>query len=104
MLATRLTDLFPRWVHPNMFAFLCPHCGDVFLTCKNIPMDHDTQYELFDRVFYTPYPGTIVVGCKESYSWVWQNAHDFEQITVTPSLDASASGHWHGFISAGAIA
>lgn len=86
-----------------MFAFLCPHCREVFLTCKNVPMDHNTQYELFDRLFYTPHPGTIVVGCKGDYSWTWESAHDFERITVTPSLNAEKAGHWHGHIVQGEI-
>lgn len=82
-----------------MFAFLCPHCRSVFLTCKNVILDHDTQWEVFERQL----PGVVTVGCKESYAWKWENAHNFEQISITPSLDASASGHWHGFITAGAI-
>lgn len=53
--------------------------------------------------YYEKYPGILIVGCKESYAWKFENAHDFEQITVTPSLDASAAGHWHGFLTAGAI-
>lgn len=65
-------------------------------------MDHNTQWELFE-ILYERYPGIVIVGCKESYSWVWQEAHDFARISVTPSLDASAAGHWHGFITAGAI-
>jgi hypothetical protein len=28
---------------------------------------------------------------------------DFEKISLSPSVDASASGHWHGFVTNGAI-
>jgi hypothetical protein len=27
----------------------------------------------------------------------------FESLTISPSVDASAAGHWHGFIQAGKI-
>jgi hypothetical protein len=98
----RLNDLFPRWIHPNVFMFLCPHCGDIFLTCKNVPMDHNTQWALFDAL-YERYPGIEIVGCREAMAWSFPTGADFETISVTPSLDASAAGHWHGFITAGAI-
>ena len=98
----RLPDLWPRWIHPNVFMFLCPHCQGIFLTCKNVAMDHDTQQALFEAL-YERYPGIVIVGCKESCAWKWENAHNFDQISITPSLDASAAGHWHGHITAGAI-
>jgi hypothetical protein len=31
------------------------------------------------------------------------NGDDFERMTVTPSVDASQAGHWHGFINYGHI-
>jgi hypothetical protein len=35
---------------------------------------------------------------------IWQmTTWDFRHMTVTPSIDASASGHWHGFITNGEI-
>lgn len=62
-------------------------------------MDRRTQYEVFQREL----PGASVVPCQPACAWKFENAHRFEQISVTPSLDASASGHWHGFITAGGI-
>jgi hypothetical protein len=47
--------------------------------------------------------GVTVVLCKESCAWKFENAHNFDEISITPSLDASAAGHWHGFITAGEI-
>lgn len=33
--------------------------------------------------------------------WDLLGQDDFETLTLTPSIDASASGHWHGFITNG---
>ncbi len=34
----------------------------------------------------------------------WQRSGDtFELLTLTPSIDVSSSGHWHGFITNGEI-
>lgn len=34
----------------------------------------------------------------------WTRSGDtFETMTLSPSIDASAHGHWHGFISEGSI-
>ena len=34
----------------------------------------------------------------------WHRTGDtFETLTLTPSIDASKSGHWHGFITQGEI-
>lgn len=44
-----------------------------------------------------------VVPCKFETAWVFTEAESFETLSVTPSLDASASGHWHGYITAGEI-
>lgn len=35
---------------------------------------------------------------------LWERAgDDFSNLTLTPSVDASNSGHWHGFISSGEV-
>ncbi len=98
----RLIDLMPRWVHPKVFTFLCPHCQLILLSCKTAPMDSQTQWDLFDRV-YGPDSSHLVVPCDAQSSWV-VSGEDFANMTVSPSLDASKSGHWHGFISQGIIA
>ncbi len=34
----------------------------------------------------------------------WQNSGDtFETLTLSPSVDASASGHWHGWVQGGEV-
>ena len=35
---------------------------------------------------------------------LWKRTgENFETLTLTPSVDASAEGHWHGFITNGNI-
>jgi hypothetical protein len=35
---------------------------------------------------------------------LWQRAGDtFDTLTLSPSIDASKHGHWHGFIQGGEI-
>jgi Family of unknown function (DUF6527) len=98
----RLIDLDPEWLSPNLFTFLCPHCQKWRLSCKNIPMGHNAQAELFDSKYGEYAQSDLVVGCKEDVSWTI-NGTDFATLSVTPSIDASASGHWHGHITGGEI-
>lgn len=95
----RLLDLQPRWIYKNkIFTFLCPHCRRIWLTCKRVPMDHQQQWDIFEREA----PEAVTVGCKPETAWKFEGL-DFATMTVTPSLDASASGHWHGSITNGQI-
>jgi hypothetical protein len=97
----RLVDLLPRWIHPQIFVFLCPHCQAVFLSCKSVAMSIREQCEVFEKDPIGEH-GVTAVLCKASCAWAIEGT-DFETMTVTPSLDASAAGHWHGFISGGMI-
>lgn len=107
----RLVDLMPRWIHPNVFVFLCPHCRDVFLTCKNAVMSSREQRETFWREVLCwdgrdstePHYSVEFVACKPEMAWTFPSGADFESISVTPSLDAGKSGHWHGHITDGEI-
>lgn len=100
-LAMKLTDLEPRWVTPNLFIFKCPHCGTVLLSCKNAAMAEREQYDAFEKVIGEDW-NTLVVPCKNEMAWTF-SGQDFATLSVTPSLNASASGHWHGFITNGDI-
>lgn len=100
----RLIELNPRWITDNLFAFHCPHCKKVFLTCKNVPIGRAEQIELLQRAELEPTgPRYGVVQSKPNVAWSW-DSKNFETMTVTPSIDASESGHWHGHIRKGAIA
>lgn len=98
----RLTDLSPRWLNVNVFVFRCPHCPDSgeLLTCKNVPMNVHDQIELCLKTL-GPYDKDIVPA-KADTIWAF-SSDDFATMSVTPSIDASNSGHWHGHITNGEI-
>lgn len=58
------------------------------------------QIDLFEKVLADKSLENIVP-CGKDTSWEIKGT--FENMTVKPSLDASASGHWHGFITDGII-
>lgn len=96
----KLVDLEPKWIHTNLFVFRCPHCRDTYLSCKNMKMGVGAQVELFEREFGEGYASRCVpaeCGCS------WSITGDFAAMTVSPSIDASRSGHWHGHIQNGQI-
>jgi hypothetical protein len=95
----RLTELEPRWISDTRFVFKCPHCRDLWLSCQTVPTPMGVQCDeneaaLGDDALYCP--------CKPESTWQ-VNGRDFETMSVTPSLDASAAGHWHGHITNGEI-
>lgn len=97
----KLTELEPRWIHPNLFIFRCPHCREVFLSCKNAPMSHQEQFDLYENALGEDW-NLLIVPASPDVAWQI-NGTDFNSLTVSPSIDASASGsgHWHGFITSG---
>jgi hypothetical protein len=100
----KLTDLSPRWIYKNkMFTFLCPHCRKTWLTCKRVAMNDRQQWDIFHEAFSCDTGDAAwPVGCKEDVAWKF-SGFDFATMSVTPSLDASKSGHWHGHITNGQI-
>lgn len=105
----RLIDLQPQWhlyKGKNVaFTFLCPHCQKVWLSCTRVGLSYQEQFEAFiDKLRDgLGLKGWEVVPCRPGYAWGMKDVADFNKISVTPSLDASPSGHWHGHITAGAI-
>lgn len=102
----KLTDLEPRWLSDSVFVFRCPHCRGTWLSCKTAPMTIHDQIELFQAAGLEPTgPRYGVVPMKAEYAWVVKDGNrDFATLTVTPSIDATASGHWHGVIADGVCA
>jgi hypothetical protein len=96
----KLTELEPRWIHPNLFVFRCPHCRKDWLTCKNADMSDREQHDLYEKAFGEDW-NMQVVPCAPKFAWGITG--DFETLNVSPSIDASNSGHWHGFITNGEI-
>lgn len=94
----RLVDLNPRWFRladdtPALgLTFDCPHCRTQRLGVSFHRQGHEA---MDDAVIYAKSPGT---------SHIWGMSGDsFENLTLSPSVDASAAGHWHGFVSNGEI-
>ena len=97
----KLVELEPKWIHPNLFIFKCPHCRKDILSCKNVVMPFTKQHELFEKEWGDNWPA-LVVGCQDSMAWTFSGT-DFANLTVNPSIDASKSGHWHEYITNGEI-
>jgi hypothetical protein len=116
----RLTELNPRWCavagrNRQGVTFDCPHCRKARLCvffanpvdgAEPLPpwrddgVDGNVRDLFFEEHDLSP-PGFEVV----PPGFLWQRAGDtFETLTLSPSVDASASGHWHGFIRDGLIA
>lgn len=113
----RLVDLEPRWILQDGlrigFTFISPvqrvrHDGTVNPTpwrqsCFVQPTPMHVQFELFEAMYGAPFP---VQPCKQECAWTVAGGieqADFASISVTPSLDGSAGGLWHGHITNGAI-
>ena len=94
-----LTDLSPKWIPgPNGrrgmgILFECPHCVDAKLRVRQ-------QIPVF---FAVPLDGGSP---DEGHApdRLWERDGDtFETLTLRPSVDASAYGHWHGFVRSGRV-
>ncbi len=96
----KLTELEPRFIHPNLFVFKCPHCQKVWLTCKNVAMTRRETWDVLKLGLGDDW-NELVVPPRPETAWSWKG--EFGNMTVTPSIDASPSGHWHGHITDGEI-
>lgn len=92
----RLTDLDPNWAtsvdgRTGMgVVFQCP--------CKP---DCGTHLGVW---FANPIDGGEAASAECSPKPRWKRMGEtFETLTLTPSIDASSSGHWHGFITNGEV-
>jgi hypothetical protein len=112
----KLTDLKPRWfdvpgvgTNKDGITFLCP-CD----ACKKLPEPRRLAVQFANPIGSDPLPQMTQ---KEKNvhlfelrtfdvapSTLWQRTGEtFEDLTLSPSVDASKSGHWHGYISNGQI-
>lgn len=117
----RLVELKPKWMRLNGEAvgiiFLCPRCVAkgcanhrlTWLTVTFIALQNRQMRELIEAAI-AGYPSDFaetnthehdVVGCKP-IAWK-RDCKVLETISISPSLDAGASGHWHGHIRNGRI-
>lgn len=104
----KLTDLRPRPVCDKEgrrgmgLSFNCPLCGQQRLSIWYAnPMDGGPPREALPITPDLPEEIKRLYTC---YNNRWQRTGDsFENLTLSPSVDASGAGHWHGFISEGNV-
>lgn len=105
----RLIDLDPHWVVDVVgkrigFTFVSPANARMRQSCFPNPPPRRTQWKIWD-VMYADDP-SIVQGCNPNALWTIAGgieAASFDTLTVTPSIDGSLGGLWHGYITNGAI-
>ena len=114
----KLRDLDPQWIeHEGRrigFVFRCPtpiirsdgsvnptpYRQSCFVEC--VPMK--LQHEIFDHMFGDD--SFTVQRCNPNCAWSVAGGIDaasLDTLTVSPSIDGSAAGFWHGFIKNGQI-
>lgn len=123
----KLTDLDPRWLTFDgrrvgfIFRSPLPAKRDWWQTCfveRFLTFKGREGTYRFDGEGYSPDSqcGIVARCCREAKEWFqpcnpdhqWSIAGgikdaSFEALTVTPSIDGSAGGLWHGFITNGEI-
>lgn len=104
---TRLIELYPVWLTRGGkrvgFTFVCPTNAKMRQSCFPNPPETSEQIDLFDSVHGEH---QMVQPCNPMQHWQIAGGIEtasFETMTVTPSLDGSAGGLWHGFITNGEI-
>src|SRR5918911_4918664 len=104
----KLIDLQPRWWGDGDrrrlgITFLCPHCRSVRLgiAFANPPdggQPHSLQTTSIMWHIHEARTFDVPPGC------LWQRTGEtFDTLSLTPSVDASKSGHWHGIITNGVV-
>lgn len=94
----KLLDLEPRWYvlqegGPRVgMTFVCPHCRVERL---GVLFHHQGREAMEDDVIHAEGGSGNI--------WTLIGRDDFASLSLSPSVDASKSGHWHGFITDGEI-
>lgn len=112
----KLTELEPRWLIKEGqrvgFIFRSPTRQQCWQSCFVASPPRREQRALFAETLEpgdhddSEYGRPDVQGCSEGTHWTIVGGidqADFASISVTPSLDGSAGGNWHGFITNGEI-
>lgn len=105
----KLIDLDPRWLMQDGkrigFVFRSPTDRKWWQSCFVAPTERREQWRLIEAAI-PPDEKHDFQACKPSAKWKVaggiKNA-DFATISVTPSLDGSPGGLWHGHITGGEI-
>ena len=104
----RLLDLDPQWLLQDGkrvgFTFVCPTKPEYRMSCFPAPVPLTShQIDIIDAHLGEH---VMVQPCNPAGSWAVAGGidkADFLTMTVRPSLDGSAGGLWHGFITNGQI-
>lgn len=103
----RLIDLDPQWIMQDGrrigFTFVSPTNSSLRQSCFPVPPSMHEQMDLFDALHGEH---QMVQGCNPTHRWTIAGGIEnatFDRMTVTPSLDGSAGGLWHGYITNGEI-
>lgn len=96
----RLTDLEPRWYAVRVderhgITFGCPHCAE---SGQRLAIALHMDGTNFDADPTNPQQFAA-----DENVWTVASGDSFENLTLTPSVDASKAGHWHGHITNGEI-
>ena len=80
--------------------FACPHCVALH---PGEPLERGGPIQFLGVFFRNPVDGKPHTD-DQDLDHLWTRTGDtFDTLTLSPSIDASASGHWHGFITNGEI-
>lgn len=104
----RLTELSPRWWGEpgragQFLIFLCPHCRKVRLGIAIAnPIDGGPAHPntVDDMLHHIHELELYEVGSRHGVAWT-RTGETFEELSLSPSVNAEPSGHWHGFITNG---
>jgi hypothetical protein len=95
----KLVELDPRWLAlesggPRVgLSFECPHCRDQRIAV----LFHHSGVGAFAEDQY-------IMAHGGAGKHVWEmSGTDFTNISLSPSVDASAHGHWHGYVRNGEV-
>lgn len=107
-----LTNLDPRWLLRDGkrvgLIFQSPIKAAWYQSCMFQPTDWKDQRDMFNAALpeYGEYAYSKVQGCNTACGWAPTPSADlanFETLSVTPSIDGSVGGLWHGYITNGQI-
>lgn len=99
----RLTDLDPRWYSAkgdhqrHGMTFDCPCCIGTERASRLAIATH------VDGTNFDPEPENKQCFATDETVWSIVGGSTFEDISLTPSVDASKYAHWHGFITNGEV-
>lgn len=107
----RLTDLEPKWLVRDGrrvgFIFRCPTDRRWYQACMFEQTPRREQWRLFNSVLGEGKDPELcdhcVQGARPDFAWVHAGGTEFADLSVTPSIDGSAGGMWHGYITNGEI-